>query len=138
MIPSSNAFLTLGQLKQVSYAQRVLVATERHPDMDSSWFCQKIEHKWSGIATTSISELTTHITQVMKYPPRGLPWSLSATSYSALGGPVNIRQQLDDWFDPAGRDWVLKSSIINADFFETSKLAQHCRTANMIKANNDV
>jgi len=137
MIPCSNAFLTLGELKQTSSAQRVLVATERHPDIDSSWFCRQIEHKWSGIATTSISELTTHITRVMKYPPSGWPWSLSATSYSALGGPVNIRQQLDDWFDPTGRDWTLKSSIINADFFETSKLVQHCWTANVIKANND-
>ena len=48
---------------------------------------------------------------------------------------MNIREQLDQWFDPAARDWVLKSSIINADFFETSNLVGHCRTANLIKAN---
>jgi 1-phosphatidylinositol phosphodiesterase len=138
MIPCRNAFLTLGQLKQASYAQRVLVAAERHPDLDSAWFCGQIDHKWSGIATTSVSELHTHITRVMKHPPRGLPWSLSATSYSGLGGPVNIKEQLDDWFDSAVRDWILKSSIVNADFFETSRLVQHCRMANIIKANNNV
>ena len=137
MIPCRNAFLTLGQLKQASYTQRVLAAAERHPDLDLSWFCRQIEHKWSGIGTTSVSELRTHITQVMKYPPSGLPWSLSATSYSALGGPVNIKEQLDDWFDPDVRGWVLKSNIINTDFFETSKLVQHCRTANVIKASNN-
>ena len=134
MIPRKHASLTLGQLKQASYARRVLVAVEYHPDLDSSRFCPQIEHEWSGIATTSVSELNTHITRVMKYPPSGLPWSLSATSYSAFGGPMNIKDQLDDWFDPATRDWVLKSSIINADFFETSQLVQHCRTANVIKS----
>jgi len=137
MIPCRNAFLTLGQLKQASYTQRVLAAAERHPDLDLSWFCRQIEHKWSGIGTTSVSELRTHITQVMKYPPSGLPWSLSATSYSALGGPVNIKEQLDDWFDPDVRGWVLKSNIINTDFFETSKLVQHCRTANVINASHN-
>ncbi|TBN51097.1 phospholipase [Pseudomonas sp. BGI-2] len=135
MIPSGNAHLTLGQLKQVSDAQRVLVATNSHPDLDWRWFCRQIEHKWSGIATTSVSELDAHITQVMKYPPGGSPWSLSATSYHAVGGPVNIAEYLDQWFDPAVNDWVLKSSIINIDFLEASKLVHHCRNANTIKAN---
>jgi 1-phosphatidylinositol phosphodiesterase len=48
---------------------------------------------------------------------------------------VNIREHLDQWFDPALDDWILNSSIINADFFETSTLVRHCRTANLIKAN---
>lgn len=135
MIPSGNAHLTLGQLKQVSDVQRVLVCTRSHPDLDWRWFCPQIEHKWSGIATTSVSELVTHITQVMKYPPDGLPWSLSATSYHAVGGPVNIAAHLDEWFDPAANDWVLKSSIINIDFLEASELVRHCRNANIIKAN---
>lgn len=137
LIPSTHAFLTLGQLKQASHAQRVLVAAEYHPALDSTCFCQCIEHQWSGIGTTSVSELHAHITKVMKYPPGGsMPWSLSATSYHVAGGPVNIRQHLDQWFDPGLNDWVLNSSIINADFFETSNLVRHCRTANLIKANN--
>lgn len=135
MIPSDNAHLSLGQLKQASDVQRVLVATCSHPDLDWRRFCRQIEHKWSGIATTSVSELDAHITQVMKYPPSGLPWSLSATSYHAVGGPVNIAEQLDEWFDPAVNDWVIKSSIINIDFLEASELVRHCRNANIIKAN---
>jgi 1-phosphatidylinositol phosphodiesterase len=72
----------------------------------------------------------------MRYPPTSdMPWSLSATSYHAVGGPVNIGEQLGQWFDPASSEWILKCSIINADFFETSNLVSHCRMANLIKAN---
>lgn len=136
MIPSSNSSLTLGQLKKTSHARREMVAAQYHPALDATFFCQCIEHLWSGIGTTSVSELNAHITRVMKYPPgRSTPWSLSATSYHVTGGPVNIREHLDQWFDPALDDWILNSSIINADFFETSTLVRHCRTANLIKAN---
>ncbi|MCP1496033.1 1-phosphatidylinositol phosphodiesterase [Pseudomonas migulae] len=137
LIPSTHVFLTLGQLKQASHARRVMVAAENHTELDSTYFCEYIEHEWSGIGTASVSELNVHITKVMKFPPGGsLPWSLSATSYNVAEGPVNIREHLDRWFDPALSDWVLNSNIINADFFETSNLVRHCRTANLIKANN--
>ncbi|WP_207284360.1 phospholipase [Pseudomonas sp. FW300-N2A2] len=136
IIPYRNAGLTLGQLKRASHARRVLVAAEYHPSFDATLFCRYIPHEWSGIGTTSISELNAHITQVMRYPPTSdMPWSLSATSYHAVGGPVNIGEQLDQWFDPAVSEWILKCSIINADFFETSNLVSHCRMANLIKAN---
>ena len=136
IIPRRNANLPLSQLKRASHAQRVLVAADYHPAFDATFFSRSIQHEWSGIGTTSISELNAHITRVMKYPPSsGLPWSLSATSYHAAGGPVNIGEQLDQWFNPAASEWVLKSSIINADFFETSNLVGHCRTANLFKVN---
>ena len=136
IIPYRNADLTLGQLKRASHARRVLVAAEYHPSFDATLFCRFIPHEWSGIGTTSISELNAHITQVMRYPPTSdMPWSLSATSYHAVGGPVNIGEQLDQWFDPAVSEWILRCSIINADFFETSNLVSHCRMANLIKAN---
>ncbi|EJM85388.1 hypothetical protein [Pseudomonas sp. GM60] len=136
IIPYRNAGLTLGQLKRASHARRVLVAAEYHPSFDATLFCRFIPHEWSGIGTTSISELNAHISQVMRYPPTSdMPWSLSATSYHAVGGPVNIGEQLDQWFDPAVSAWILKCSIINADFFETSNLVSHCRMANLIKAN---
>ncbi|WP_223480036.1 MULTISPECIES: phospholipase [unclassified Pseudomonas] len=136
IIPYTNAGLTLGQLKRASHARRVLVAAEYHPSFDATLFCRYIPHEWSGIGTTSISELNAHISQVMRYPPTSdMPWSLSATSYHAVGGPVNIGEQLDQWFDPAVSEWILKCSIINADFFEASNLVSHCRMANLIKAN---
>lgn len=136
IIPSRNAALSLGQLKRISHAQRVVVAAQYHPVLDSTVFCRYIEHKWSGIGTTSLNELHAHITQVMSFPPAGsLPWSLSATSYHAVGGPVNIAEHLDQWFDPSISDWALDSNIINADFLETSNLVRHCLVANLIKAN---
>ena len=136
IIPRANAALTLGQLKKLSRTQRVLVAAERNDGLDSTYFCRQIKHKWSGIGTTSVNQLHAHITQVMEHPPRtSEPWSLSATSYSAVGGPVDIGQTLDAWFDPVASDWVLKSNIINMDFVERSRLVDHCRHANITKAN---
>ena len=135
IIPRANAFLPLGPLKKLSKRQRVLVTAERHPALDATIFGWQIEHKWSGINTTSVSELHTHIEQVMKHPPLGGPWSLSATSYSAALGPVDLGGVLDTWFNPEISDWPLKSSIINVDFLETSKLVSYCSNANVIKAN---
>jgi 1-phosphatidylinositol phosphodiesterase len=135
IIPYTDAFLSLGQLKRLSPARRVLVAAEYHPDFDWTYFHQQIEHKWSGISTTSVSELNAYLTHVMKSPPsRALPWSLSATSYHVATGPVNIGAYIDQWFDPEIKDWATNSSIINTDFFETSNVVRHCRMANLLRA----
>lgn len=136
IIPYTNALLSLDELKRLSPARRVLVAAEYHPQLDLTYFHRQIEHKWSAIEATSVNELNTYIAHVMKYPPsRALPWSLSATSYHVALGPINIAEHLDQWFDPEKRDWAINSSIINADFFETSSLVRHCRLANLIHAH---
>lgn len=135
IITSGNSHLSLRQLKQVSRLRRVLVAAYVHPDLDSTYFHRQIKHKWSGISDTSVSELKTYITEVMESPPASvMPWSLSATSYNLLGGPVNIKEHLDEWFNPLVRNWIRKCSIVNADFFEESDLIHHCRQGNLIKA----
>ncbi|KAA0955241.1 phospholipase [Pseudomonas sp. ANT_H12B] len=134
IIPTSNRYLSLRQLKQVNRTQRVWLAAEGHPALDQTWFLPRIAHAWSGIATTSVSELEAHITKVMNSPPSWQPWSLSATSYSAIGGPVDIQEYLDQWFEPVTSGWIFNCSIINADFFEESNLVANCRAANRIKA----
>ena len=133
MIPARNNHRTLGQLKKASAVQRLMVSTE--VDIDGEGFNPKVQHEWSGIAVTTPDELHRFISGVMLSPPRKrLPWSLSATCYAVLGGPVDIQEKLNEWFDPARTDWASKCSIINADFFEESKLVQYCRTANVVKA----
>lgn len=135
IIPSSNRHLSLGQLKQANAVQRVWVAAERHWALDRDWFVPKVEHQWSGIGDTSVDELQAHITRVMKSPPSGsMPWSLSATSYSIALGPVDIKEHLDRWFDVEAGHWVHGCSVINADFFEKSRLVYNCRAANIRKA----
>lgn len=134
IIPADDRYLNLGQLKQVSQLRRIWLAAERHPALDRDMFISQIPHKWSGIATTSTSELQTHITDVMGNPPASGPWSLSATSYSITGGPVDIKNHLNLWFDPVKGNWISNCSIINADFFEESKLVAYCRAANIDKA----
>jgi 1-phosphatidylinositol phosphodiesterase len=135
LIPAQHHTLSLGQLKQLSASQRIVVAAPRHRAIDSNVFIRQIEHQWSGIATTNVAELKQHITKVLRYPPGAwAPWSLSATSYSALGGPVDIHDELNAWFDPNNSDWATLCNIINVDFIEESNIVSYCRTANLKKA----
>ncbi|MHC8371977.1 phospholipase [Pseudomonas sp. MDT1-85] len=139
MIPTRNMYLSLNQLKQISAVQRVLVATPWHSALDPGLFCENIQHKWSGSNLTSAAELKRHIIEVLKSPPgTWAPWSLSATSFSVLAGPVDIQGHLDSWFDPAKSDWAEKCNIINVDFIEESKLVSYCRTANLKKATQKI
>jgi 1-phosphatidylinositol phosphodiesterase len=135
IIPAGHLHLSLGQLKELSRVQRVWVATEPNAHLDRDIFLAKIQHEWSGIADTNVSQLHAHIERVLRTPPSGLlPWSLSATSYNLVLGPVNIKGNLDRWFDPVNGKLISKCSVINADFFEESRLVANCRTANIIKA----
>ena len=62
-------FLTLGQLKRSAHARRVLVAAEYHPELRLSPISiDKSEHKWSGISTTSVSELNAYISARHEVP----------------------------------------------------------------------
>ncbi|MHC8381483.1 phospholipase [Pseudomonas sp. LB3P14] len=133
-IPSNNLSLSLHQLKQISAVQRVLIATPRHSALDRKVFHKQIEHRWSGKGTTSAAALENHIINVLKNPPgTWAPWSLSATSYSALGGPVDIHDELNSWFDPEKSDWATTCNIINVDFIEETHIVAYCRAANLRK-----
>ncbi|MEX3776316.1 phospholipase [Pseudomonas sp. MYb118] len=135
MIPVRNQYLSLGELKQQSRVQRVWVAAFQHPQLDQNRFMVRIKHEWSGITDASAEEVQAHITQVMNSPPSSYsPWSLSATSYSNIGGPVDIKEYLNRWFDPAKKDWVYNCNIINVDFIEESNLVKYCSEANFRNA----
>lgn len=138
IIPVANRYRTIGELKRFSRLQRVLLAAGQHPDLNPLVFCQKVEHKWSGQSLTDTTTLKSHIENVMRNPPSAyFPWSLSATAYTATGGPGNIQRELNEWFD-VNNDWIHSCSIINADFFEGSRLVSNCRAANIIKAQQRV
>ncbi|MGE8186683.1 phospholipase [Pseudomonas sp. NPDC086278] len=135
IIPAKNIYLSVGQLKKISRRQRIVVATPWDRALDINLFCRLIEGKWSGIDTANSREVEKFITGVMKNPPgRWEPWSLSATSYSVLGGPVDIHDDLNKWFDPTKSDWAAKSNIISIDFMEETQIVSYCRTANLKKA----
>ncbi|CAN7483245.1 phospholipase [Pseudomonas sp. GL-B-26] len=136
IIPTKNRSLSLRQLKQISSRQRILVAAPWNRALDQNVFHEQIGHKWSGSGITNTAELEKHIINVLKYPPGTWePWSLSATSYSALGGPVDIHDELNSWFDPKKSDWASKCNIINVDFIEESNIVSYCRTVNLAKAS---
>jgi 1-phosphatidylinositol phosphodiesterase len=135
IIPSNNSHLSLRQLKDISPTQRILVHATRHHELNREWFCDKIEHAWIGTQTPSANDVKAFIGEVLAAPPSSYrPWSLSATSYTALGGPVDIHADLDLWFDPDKSDWLRRCNIVNIDFIEESKLVRFCRTANLIKS----
>ncbi|MFJ4193307.1 phospholipase [Pseudomonas sp. NPDC089534] len=135
IIPSANHALTLGNLKHAGPRQRIMLKAERRQELDRDWFGPKINHHWIGTSTPSADDLQKFISEQLKSPPYPHePWSLSAASYSAVGGPVDIHSDLDKWFDPARSDWAEKCGIINADFIEESRLVEFCRAANLAKA----
>ncbi|WP_426200820.1 phospholipase [Pseudomonas sp. TWP3-1] len=135
LIPSRNMHLSLHQLKQVSAEQRVFVAARSHWELDSNVFLDYINHKWIGKALVSADELKFFIDKVLQTPPGSwAPWSLSATCYSALGGPVDIHDELNQWFDPTHSDWAARCNIINVDFIEESRVVEFCRAVNLAKA----
>ena len=136
LIPGKNQSLSLHQLKKISSVQRILVAAPWRAALDQNVFVREIEHKWSGSSITDTAQLEMHIINVLKYPPgKWAPWSLSATSYSGLGGPVDIHDELNSWFDPKKSDWASKCNIINVDFIEESNIVSYCRTVNLTKAS---
>ncbi|MFJ2709501.1 phosphatidylinositol-specific phospholipase C domain-containing protein [Pseudomonas sp. NPDC087346] len=119
VIPSSNRHLSLAQLKNISRSQRILIHAGWHRELDNVWFNDKVQHQWIGTQTPGASDIQKFIAEVMVSPPSSYqPWSLSATCYAALGGPVDIHTHLDRWFDPANSDWLLKCNIVNVDFIE--------------------
>lgn len=136
IIPRSNHYLPIEQLKQISPRQRIVVAAQSHRGLNESVFIGKIEHEWTGESITNAQELHQFITQLLKKPSSSWEfWSLSATSYSALGGPVDIHDQLNEWFDPGKSNWAQLCNIINVDFIEESRIVDFCRTANLNKVH---
>ncbi|EJM18945.1 hypothetical protein PMI21_01916 [Pseudomonas sp. GM18] len=134
VIPPDNATKTIGELKQISTRCRVVLAAPLRRELDEDYFWPRITHKWSSRRFIDTEDLKTYISSTLKDAPYGaFLWSLSATSYAFLGGPQDIKNQINDWFNPT-RDWVTRCSIINTDFFDESEIVRYCWTATSMKA----
>jgi len=124
---------TLGQLKAASNKRRVIIAASGSVELDMAVFWPRIRHYWSGTRLTNASELRQHIARTLDTRRYDDLWSLTATSYSFLGGPVDIKQHINDWFH-SSRDWVTRCSVISTDFFDESQIVGYCWVANAMKA----
>jgi hypothetical protein len=134
VIPPDNDTKTIGELKRISTRRRVVLSALAHRDLDEDYFWPRITHKWSSRRFTDTEDLKAHISNTLQKPPFGtFLWSLSATSYAFLGGPQDIKNQINDWFNPT-RDWVTRCCIINTDFFDESEIVRYCWTATSMKA----
>ena len=69
LIPRNNSQLTIEQLKKISPVQRVVLASDSHPDFRSPLYWPKIRHEWSGSDITSAEQLKQHITRTLANPP---------------------------------------------------------------------
>lgn len=134
LIPSAEAHLTVGELKRASTQRRVVATAAAKRELDEDYFWPFIWHKWSGKRLNDTSGVYSYIKTILERAPypRAL-WSLSATSYSLVGGPQHIKNQINDWFHTT-RDWVTRCSIINIDFFEESDIVRLCWSATSMKA----
>ncbi|SDT60829.1 PI-PLC domain-containing protein [Pseudomonas prosekii] len=125
---------TIGELKAASSKKRVVLASRYSVDLDLDYFWSSVPHRWSGSRLTNVAELRQHIVTTLDTPRFGsYLWSLTATSYSFLGGPVDIKEHINDWFH-SSRDWVTQCSIISTDFFDESEIVGYCWVANSMKA----
>lgn len=133
-IPFDDATKTVGQLKRSSADRRLVLAAPAVRELDEEHFWPRITHKWSGKVLTDTSDLKTHISNTLAVAPsEAFLWSLSATSYGFLGGPQDIKIQINDWFNPT-RDWVTRCCIISTDFFDESHIVRYCWSATSMKA----
>lgn len=134
LINWEDAGKSVGELKKASLLRRVVVSVPLKPGLESYYFWPKIPHKWSGKGVTDTEELERFITKTLEGSPNAaFLWSLSATTYSRLGGPQHIASRINDWFSTT-RHWISRCSIINTDFFEESDIVRYCWSATSIKA----
>jgi 1-phosphatidylinositol phosphodiesterase len=134
LVPWEHQHHTLQQLK-TNKRRRVVVAASYHPDLDGRYFWAGIRHEWVGKAIVSTADISRHIGNVLKAPPRNSPWSLSVTSYTPLKGPTKLTKELNDWFFPGG-GLIEYASIINVDFFDESEIVTYCAMATDRVAEN--
>jgi len=133
-IHPSHGDRTLGQLKANSALKRVVLSAGASTELDETYFWLRIPHRWSGNRLTNVQDLRRHIATTLETPRYGsFLWSLTATSYSFLGGPMDIKQHINEWFH-SSRDWVTQCSIISTDFFDESEIVGYCWVANNMKA----
>ncbi|RON09771.1 phospholipase [Pseudomonas brassicacearum] len=133
IIPLSNMEKSIGELKRISDLQRIVMRAPASRDLDEDYFGYKIPHKWNVTTFTDADDLKTHITSTLNsvYPASYL-WSLSATSFTFLGGPIDIKNHINDWFH-SSRDWITRCSIINTDFIDESEIVRYCWVGSSMK-----
>lgn len=125
---------TIGELKAASSKKRIVLAASGSVELDMDFFWNRIPHRWSGSRLTDVDDLRRHIVRTLETPRFGsYLWSLTATSYTFLGGPVDIKQHINTWFHPHG-DWVSQCGIISTDFFDESEIVGYCWVVNSMKA----
>jgi hypothetical protein len=134
VIPPSGAFNSVSELKRSSSQRRIVMAARVVSGLDGESFWPRIPHKWRDETFTDTAELQRYIATTLEDAPyETFLWSLSATCYSLLGGPQDIKNHINRWFSTTG-DWLTRCSIISTDFFDESDIVRYCWIATSMKA----
>ncbi|MHC8366684.1 PI-PLC domain-containing protein [Pseudomonas sp. ZT5P21] len=133
IIPNADSVKTVGELKRSSPLRRIVMTAPAIQGLTGEHFWPRIPHKWTGKTFTDTEDLYSYVETTLKDAPYTFLWSLSATCYSLLGGPLHIKNQINSWFSTTG-DWVTRCSIINTDFFDESDIVRYCSSATRLKA----
>lgn len=128
LIASTQAPLTVQQLKQASSKRRVIAAVPARRELDDDIYWPRIPHKWQGSSFPNPEDLSRHITTQLAKAPYSFLWSLSVTGYTPLFGPSHLEDQINQWFH-ASLGLINRCSIINIDFFEESQIVRNCWVA---------
>lgn len=131
LLPADASSLTVEQIKKTYPGKTVVIAATSELAVNN-WVWPKIMHQWIGQSIVRADELGRYIESVMKAPPTGELWSMSATGYGEIG-PTFLENEIDSWYKASG-PYQMKSNIINIDWFDRTQLVKNCIKTNVEKA----
>lgn len=148
MLPGKAMTLTLEEIRAQYPGPRIIVAAPRLlwtdgtgdgiPARDRTYFWDKLTHNWVGDGEVTVAELKKYIAVTLKEREELVhifsPWSMSATAYNIMAGPVNMVETLAGWY-PVRGEWQRKSNIINFDWCSRSNaiMIKNCIESNILK-----
>lgn len=136
LLPPEANKMTINEIRAMWPKRRVALCCDPVPHA-FNW--PKIPHLWSGESIINNEELNKWINSTMQDPPIQQLWALSATAYNLFTGPVRISANdkvFTDLFTPLytpAPGLNFKGNIINVDFFQNTKVVDHCIYINRMR-----
>jgi hypothetical protein len=133
LIPYSQSYLTLEQLRQQMPGKSVVISYNRRSG-DGYW--PGVEQQWIGENYISTSTLKVFMDEASSKPKR--PYALRAiqcAKYTGLYVPDDFSDKVDLWF--ASKDsesYIQRFHIINTDWSTRSNIVLNCMHANQFRA----
>lgn len=119
LLPSTASNMTLEQIRQNYPGRNVIICWTQ------GGYWTSIKHQWIGKNLASPNELIQYIKRARHQRPQRVLSSLSATAYSAMGGPMRLKKGDAVWTE-VFRPGQPLFNIINVDFIQDTGVIQSC------------